>query len=168
MRGHFDRRRRDLGILRDRQREQRDAAGQRDDDRQHRGEDRAVDEEARKHGSSLIFSLDCMLSGPGPAGGRGCRAAARVAAAVTRENNCVRPQHIQRENDRARADRTGGSSAECVDSRPAQAVDDVEEDGRQEDAENRDAQHAAEDGGAQRPRISAPAPWRASAARRRG
>ena len=32
-------------------------AGQRDDDRQHRGEDRAIDEEARKHGGvSLQFS----------------------------------------------------------------------------------------------------------------
>ena len=40
-----------LGILRDRQREHGDPAGQRDDDRQHRGEDRPVDEELRKHGS---------------------------------------------------------------------------------------------------------------------
>ena len=46
---HLHRRRRDRRVLRDRQREQRDPAGQRDDDRQHRREDRPVDEEARDH-----------------------------------------------------------------------------------------------------------------------
>ena len=42
--------RRDRRVLGDRQREQRDPAGQRDDDRQHRREDRPIDEEARDHG----------------------------------------------------------------------------------------------------------------------
>ena len=52
-RRHLDGRRRDLRVLRDRQREQGDAAAQRDDDGQHRGEDRPVDEEAREHGDRL-------------------------------------------------------------------------------------------------------------------
>ncbi len=45
----FDRGRRDLRVLRDGQRKQRDPAGQRDDDRQHRGKDRPVDEKPGKH-----------------------------------------------------------------------------------------------------------------------
>ncbi len=46
------RRRHDLGILADRQLPHGDGADQEDDDRQHRREDRAVDEEAREfHGS---------------------------------------------------------------------------------------------------------------------
>ena len=47
---HLHRRRRDVGILGDRQHENRQRAGQRDDDRQHRGEDRPADEEMGKHG----------------------------------------------------------------------------------------------------------------------
>src|SRR5208337_1064532 len=62
----LDGRRRDLGVLCHRQREERDAPRQRDDDRQDRGEDRAVDKEAREHGyphlcsaSSGSSALDC-------------------------------------------------------------------------------------------------------------
>ena len=44
-----DARRRDLRVLRERQVEDGDGAGQGDDDRQHRGEDRPVDEEVREH-----------------------------------------------------------------------------------------------------------------------
>ena len=55
--GHLDRRRRDLRVLRDRQREHGDAAAQRDDDRQHRGGDRPIDEELREHGRSSLLLL---------------------------------------------------------------------------------------------------------------
>ena len=44
----LDRGRRDLGILRDRQRRKRDRADERDDDADHAGEDRPVDEEVRE------------------------------------------------------------------------------------------------------------------------
>ena len=77
----LDGRRRDLGVLGHRQREERDAPGQRDDDGQHRGEDRPVDEEAREHGNPHLYSassgssvLDsgfpCAIGTPcgGPAG----------------------------------------------------------------------------------------------------
>ena len=47
------RRRRDLGVLRDRQRARRHQAGEHDDDGQHRGEHRPLDEEAREHGRAL-------------------------------------------------------------------------------------------------------------------
>ena len=47
LRGHRDRRRRDVRILRDRQGEIGDAADQRDDDRDDGGEDRPIDEEMR-------------------------------------------------------------------------------------------------------------------------
>ena len=53
---HLHGRRRDVGILGDRQHEHGQRAGQRDDDRQHRGEDRPVDEEVGEHGSSQWFS----------------------------------------------------------------------------------------------------------------
>src|SRR5262249_35139663 len=43
-------RRRNLWVLGDRQREQGDAPAQNDDDRQHRGKDRPVNEKAGKHG----------------------------------------------------------------------------------------------------------------------
>ena len=55
--------RRDPRILRDRQVTQRDAAGQRDDDGQHRGEDRPIDEELRDHGRDLygfVFPAGCL------------------------------------------------------------------------------------------------------------
>ncbi len=58
---HLDGRRRDVRVLRDRQREQGDAAAQRDDDRQHRGEDRPVDEKAREHAGSLLPSRSNVL-----------------------------------------------------------------------------------------------------------
>ena len=48
--GDLDGRRGDVRILRYRQREQTDPAGQRDEDGQHRGEDRAIDEESRHDG----------------------------------------------------------------------------------------------------------------------
>ncbi len=47
---HQHRGRRHLGILRHRQREHGHAARQHDDDREHDGEDRTVDEEVRNHG----------------------------------------------------------------------------------------------------------------------
>ena len=50
--GDLHRRRRDRRKLRQRQREDGDAPGQRDDDRQHRGEDRPIDEETREHSGS--------------------------------------------------------------------------------------------------------------------
>src|SRR5262249_48147272 len=49
--GHLDGRRRDLGILRDRQLRQGDNADDDEDNRQHRGEDRPVNEKVRDHGS---------------------------------------------------------------------------------------------------------------------
>ncbi len=49
----FDGGRRDFRVLRDRQGEQGDAAGQHDDDRQHRREDGPVDEERGEHGRLL-------------------------------------------------------------------------------------------------------------------
>jgi len=42
--------RRDFGVLRHRQREHRHCARQHDDQREHDGEHRTVDEEARNHG----------------------------------------------------------------------------------------------------------------------
>ena len=50
--GDLDGGRGDLGILGDRQGLKGDAAGQGDDDGEHRGEDRPVDEEAGKHAGS--------------------------------------------------------------------------------------------------------------------
>ena len=49
VRRHLHRRRRDVGILRDRQHERRHAADQQDDDRHHPGEDRTIDEELGEH-----------------------------------------------------------------------------------------------------------------------
>ncbi len=65
-RGHDDRGRHDLGIFRDRQLCERDQAGQEDDDRDHAGEDRPVDEEfGQVHGRFPRL----LLYGYSPAGG---------------------------------------------------------------------------------------------------
>jgi hypothetical protein len=50
---HLHRRRHDLGVLADRQSPHGDGADQEDDDRQHRGKDRAIDEESSEsHGDT--------------------------------------------------------------------------------------------------------------------
>ena len=76
---HGDDRRRDLRILRDRQRAHRGQAGEHEEHRDHRREDRAVDEEAREHGESprsvdLFGGADC----------RRCRAALVGGSAPSR------------------------------------------------------------------------------------
>ena len=59
----LDRWRRDIGILRDRQRRKRDHADQRDDDADHAGEDWPVDEEVRKvHGAPRAVMLRRQFS----------------------------------------------------------------------------------------------------------
>ncbi len=55
-RRHLDRGRRDLRVLRDRQREDGDEAAQHDDNGQHRREDRSIDEKRRKHSECLTSS----------------------------------------------------------------------------------------------------------------
>ncbi len=70
--------------LRQRQVEDRDSAGQRDHDRQHRGEDRPIDEESRKHGPKT--------SPPGhspAAGGHRFRAAAAIVVQRCQENRRI-------------------------------------------------------------------------------
>ncbi len=58
-RGDLDRRRRDLGILRDRQDEQRAEPDQRDEDAQHRGQDRPVDEDVgQAHGGLALAAVE--------------------------------------------------------------------------------------------------------------
>src|SRR3546814_7726245 len=52
--GHRDLRRRDVGILRDRQEGNRDDARQHDEDGDHPGEDRTVDEEVRHCRATLL------------------------------------------------------------------------------------------------------------------
>ena len=62
--------RRDPRVLRDRQEKQRDPADQGDDDREHRGEDRAVDEESRDHEDRFnpwVFRLRTWAAGFGSA-----------------------------------------------------------------------------------------------------
>src|SRR5207244_3088651 len=54
---HLDRGWGDVRVLGDREGEQGDAAGQYDDDGQHRGEDWPVDEKAREHGSMPHFRI---------------------------------------------------------------------------------------------------------------
>ena len=77
-RGDRDRRRRDLGILRDRQDDyRRDEAREHDDDREHAREDRALDEEVREHGASAF-----QLPASGAAAAASPAGAPRSAAAL--------------------------------------------------------------------------------------
>ena len=62
--GHVDDRRRDLGILRDRQPEERHRAQDHEHDRDHGGKDRPVDEEVRDAHRAPSLRLSSSLSPP--------------------------------------------------------------------------------------------------------
>ena len=132
----------------------RDAAGQRDDDRQHRGEDRPVDEEAGEHGVTLSFAVRAVADAATPS--RDCRRGPRrdSRAAATSATS-------QRQPRRAAPPRR----AEQPRVPPSRSMT-YEEHRRQEDAEERHAEHAAEHRRAQRlPHLRPGAAWRPPAAR---
>ena len=104
LRAHHHRRRHDLGIFGDRQHAQREQAGEEDQDREHAGEDRPVDEEfGEVHGRCSPRVLpDASLQRACPFGTTGCALRTRRAAPAARGRASMR-DHLRRDQ-RARTD----------------------------------------------------------------
>src|SRR5262249_32017949 len=131
--------------------------GQRNDHRNHDGEDRSVDEEARKHAdtpgcseklrpAANSYGHDLAMDAERRQHGEDSRASPEAQGPIESDDIEFPEQETSRQADQKPEEAGDGPLRDdaCEQPRLAQSLDDVEKDWREEDAKERHSQHAAE------------------------